>query len=118
MRAASPGATVVSPARRRFRLGAFFSRMWLLLTCRRRSLPVPVILKRLAAPRWVFILGIWGSLSWERRSRLGGVLGVDGLVDRLGLDRGLDRGLVVARGGGVVRGGAVVRGGRVVGRRV
>src|SRR5687768_1355139 len=58
MRGASAALTVVSPFRRRIRFGAFFSRMWLLLIWRRRSLPVPVTLKRFAAPRWVFILGI------------------------------------------------------------
>ena len=50
----------------------FFSRMWLRKALRRMSLPVPVILKRLAAPRWVFILGIVvcsSSLVGSGRSR-------------------------------------------------
>ena len=41
------------------RVDDFFSRMWLRNALRRMILPVPVILKRLAAPRWVFILGMW-----------------------------------------------------------
>ena len=44
------------------RLDGFFSRMCLMLICRRRSLPVPVTLKRFLAPLWVFILGIGFSL--------------------------------------------------------
>src|SRR5687768_2315653 len=84
MRGASAAETVVSPLRRRMRFGAFFSRMWLLLTCRRRSLPVPVTLKRLAAPRWVFILGMW-SLS----ALCGGALGLGGVGHGdVGLDGG------------------------------
>ena len=42
----------------RFRLGDFLVRMWLLLAFWRRTFPLPVILKRLAAPRLVLILGI------------------------------------------------------------
>src|SRR5687767_8719991 len=55
---ASPGATSVSRLRRRVRVEGFFSSMWFMKAWRRRSLPVPVTLKRLAAPRWVFIFGI------------------------------------------------------------
>ena len=37
-----------------FRPAAFFVRMWRANECRRFTLPVAVILKRLAAPLWVF----------------------------------------------------------------
>src|SRR3954447_4402426 len=91
MRALSPGASTTSSLRRRVRVEGFFSRMWLRIARRRRSLPVPVALKRLAAPRWVFIFGIWDFLrrpphratGW--RSGLGGWFG-DGL--RCDLDLG------------------------------
>jgi len=42
----------------RFRLGDFFSRMWLENACRPRTLPVPVMRKRFLAPECVFIFGI------------------------------------------------------------
>src|SRR5919198_659233 len=42
----------------RFRLGDFFSRMWVENACRPRSLPVAVLRKRFLAPECVFILGI------------------------------------------------------------
>src|SRR3954451_25142317 len=58
---ASPPVTWASRPRRRVRTLDFFSRMWERKALRRMILPVPVILKRLAAPRSVFILGI-GSL--------------------------------------------------------
>ena len=43
---------------RRFRLGLFFSRMWLVMAWRALTLPLPVILKRFFAPEWVFIFGM------------------------------------------------------------
>ncbi len=49
-------------ARRRFRFEDFFSRMWFRKALRRMILPVPVTLKRLAAPRCVFIFGIAACL--------------------------------------------------------
>ena len=52
------GSHVGLAVRRRVRVEGFFSRMWFMKAWRRRSLPVPVTLKRLAAPRWVFIFGI------------------------------------------------------------
>src|SRR5207302_7894280 len=58
----------------------FFSSMWLRKALRRRMRPVPVTLKRLAAPRWVFILGISALLL---------LLGLGG--DRLGLLGALGR---------------------------
>src|SRR3954447_23888772 len=58
---ASPPVTWASRPKRRVRTLDFFSRMWERKALRRMILPVPVILKRLAAPRSVFILGI-GSL--------------------------------------------------------
>jgi hypothetical protein len=42
----------------RFRFGDFFSRMWLELACRPRTLPLAVTLKRFFAPEWVFIFGM------------------------------------------------------------
>jgi len=42
----------------RLRFDDFFSRLWLLIPCRRRSFPVPVTLKRFFAPFDVFIFGI------------------------------------------------------------
>src|SRR5262245_24709775 len=57
-RASSPGCKVAGRPRRRLRDEGFFPSMWLRLACRRRILPVPVILNLLAAPRWVFILGM------------------------------------------------------------
>ena len=46
MRASSPGARTTSSFRRRVRVEGFFSRMWLRMARRRRSLPVPVALLR------------------------------------------------------------------------
>src|SRR3954468_20182433 len=43
-------ATMPAWRRRRFRLDVFFVRMWLLNALYRRTLPVPVILKRFLAP--------------------------------------------------------------------
>src|SRR5438105_15523532 len=54
--------------------------IWLRKALRRRMRPVPVTLKRLAAPRWVFILGISALLL---------LLGLGG--DRLGLLGALGR---------------------------
>src|ERR1700674_4017924 len=59
----SAWATVVSRPSRRVLVLGFFSSRWERKARRRRILPVPVILKRLAAPRSVFILGIC-QLSW------------------------------------------------------
>src|SRR5919204_1382731 len=42
----------------RFRLGDFFSRMWLELACRPWTLPLAVSLKRFFAPEWVFLFGM------------------------------------------------------------
>ncbi len=42
----------------RFRLADFLVRMWLLLALNRRTFPLPVSLKRLAAPLFVLIFGI------------------------------------------------------------
>src|SRR3954451_2877409 len=64
---ASPPVTSVSRFRRRVRVDGFFSRMWFMKALRRMILPVPVILKRLAAPLSVFILGIGSGLLGLRR---------------------------------------------------
>src|SRR4051812_4682161 len=68
-----------SRLRRRVRLDGFFSRMWFMKAWRRTSLPLPVTLKRLAAPRWLFIFGTWllrggvgGGGRLGGRRRLGG----------------------------------------------
>ena len=42
----------------RFLFADFFVMMWLLNALERRNFPLPVVLKRLAAPRLLFILGI------------------------------------------------------------
>jgi len=42
----------------RLRFDDFFSRLWLLIACRRRSFPAPLTLKRFFALRDVFIFGI------------------------------------------------------------
>src|SRR5688500_11122669 len=42
----------------RLRFDDFFSRLWLLIPCLRRSFPVPVTLQRFFAPFPVFIFGI------------------------------------------------------------
>src|SRR5438132_2021695 len=76
--ARSPPVTSVSRARRRVRLLGFFSKRWLRNALRRRMRPLPVTLKRLAAPRWVFILGISALL----------LLGGCALVGRGALGRG------------------------------
>src|SRR5438067_569972 len=55
---ASPGASGWSRPKSRLRFWLFFSRMWLFIACRRRSLPVPVTLKRFFAPLCVFCFGI------------------------------------------------------------
>src|SRR5688572_11158668 len=51
-------ATSSSFRKPRLRFDDFFSRLWLLIPCRRRSFPVPVTLKRFFAPFDVFIFGI------------------------------------------------------------
>jgi hypothetical protein len=55
----------------------FFRRRWLRPCLKRRSLPLPVILNRLAVTLWVFILGIV-KLSYPLASRT-----VDGGLDLL-----------------------------------
>ena len=47
----------------RFVLGSFDVRIWRILVWCRLILPVPVLEKRLAAPVWVFNLGIVFSIS-------------------------------------------------------
>src|SRR3954469_7517138 len=54
----SAGCTSAPRPRRRLRAGLFFSRMWLRKAFRRRILPDPVTLNRLAAPLSVFIFGM------------------------------------------------------------
>src|SRR5262249_29335741 len=62
-------ATSTRLRRRRFRLVSFLVRMWCLPSRMRVILPVPVRLKRLAAPRWVFIFGISGVSRGARFAR-------------------------------------------------
>ena len=63
MRAMSAGLTSVAERRRRFLFVDFLVRMWLLFARILLIFPFPVLRKRLAAPRLVFIFGI-SSCSW------------------------------------------------------
>src|SRR3954468_13296299 len=54
----SPPSTSARRPSLRVRRDDFFSRRWARFAWRRRIFPVDVILKRLAAPRCVFILGM------------------------------------------------------------
>src|ERR1700761_8754520 len=81
--------------------------MWLRKARRRRSFPVPVTLKHLAAPRSVFIFGIAADSSWSRRRCGAGVVGGgrepggwDGAVGRRRGGIGGGGGGVAAVGGG------------------
>ena len=65
----SAGATSAGRPSRRTRLEDFFSSRWDRLAWRRRSLPVPVTLKRLAAPLSVFCFGIRYLSGPTRQSR-------------------------------------------------
>src|SRR4029079_5436811 len=67
--------------RRRVRLVGFFSSRCARFALRLVILPVPVTLKRLAAPRWVFIFGISRSSGFGR-ARCGGHGGGLGLAGR------------------------------------
>src|SRR5687767_11483613 len=75
-------ATSVSEVRRRVTTEDFFSRMWFMPARRRRRRPVPVTLKRLAAPLWLFIFGMFSSPGLQRLLRR---LGLAGRSARLGL---------------------------------
>src|SRR5262245_64223818 len=66
---ASDASTGWSRRKPRLRFGDFFSRLWLFIAWRRRSLPVPVTLKRFLAPEFVFCLGILRLLHLSRRLR-------------------------------------------------
>src|SRR2546423_15043410 len=66
----SPPSSSAGRLRRRVRLLAFFSSRWARNAFRRRIRPEPVTLKRLAAPRWVFILGIGFSAGGGGRRRV------------------------------------------------
>jgi RimJ/RimL family protein N-acetyltransferase len=48
---------------RRLRLALFLPRMWLVIACLPRTLPLGVTRKRFLAPEWVFIFGIGGLLK-------------------------------------------------------
>jgi len=56
-------ASMVVPRRFRFRFCDFLVRMWLWNALPRFTRPLAVTLKRLAEPRWLFILGILNYLS-------------------------------------------------------
>ena len=58
MRPMSAGLTSVAERRRRFLFVDFLVRMWLLFARILLIFPFPVLRKRLAAPRLVFIFGI------------------------------------------------------------
>src|SRR5438874_10722754 len=100
---ASLPETSVSRLSRRVRVEGFFSRMWFMKARRRRILPVPVILKRFAAPLSVFIFGI-GCLSLALSGIGGGGRrrrGVDGAVGgRCGGGRGGGSCAIAGRNGG------------------
>src|SRR5437588_5095141 len=66
MRAASPGLATTSRLRRRVTFDGFFSRRWFIFALRRMTLPLLVILNRLAAPRCVFIFGMGADSSLLR----------------------------------------------------
>src|SRR2546423_9880275 len=78
----SPPSSSEGRLRRRVRLLAFFSSRWARNAFRRRIRPEPVTLKRLAAPRWVFILGIGISAGGGGRKRLRRRRGLDGFGGR------------------------------------
>ena len=61
IRSRSPPVICASRLSRRFRVGDFFSRMWLEKAWRALSLPVPVFLKRFFAPECDFIFGMSGA---------------------------------------------------------
>ena len=67
MRPMSAGLTNVAERRRRFLFVDFFVSMWLLYALILLIFPFPVRRKRLAAPRLVFIFGIFLSCSWAGR---------------------------------------------------
>src|SRR6185437_6006578 len=64
----SPSETMALLPSFRFVLGPFDVRMCRVFVWPRTILPVPVFLKRLAAPEWVFNLGIFFSFTWFWRS--------------------------------------------------
>src|SRR5579875_2664278 len=99
----SAAASSTLRPRRRARTDDFFSIRWLRFAWRRRILPLPVTLKRAAAPRSVFIFGIVPAPSSSTRRARGGAggLGRDrraravrlvGAARRLGLAGPLVRG--------------------------
>jgi len=59
-------STSVSVSRWRLRLDSFEVKMWRLNACPRLNLPVPVFLKRLAAPLCVFSLGMTVFLVYNK----------------------------------------------------
>src|SRR4051794_39995285 len=72
----SPPTTSASRPSRRVRLEGLCSSRWSRYACRRMTLPEPVILKRLAAPRCVFIFGIEFPVSRSDVRGLGGRFGL------------------------------------------
>src|SRR5262245_46163546 len=68
-RRASADETSAGWRSRRFRFDDFLVRMCCLFALRRTSLPVPVFLKRFAAPRCDFIFGISIRLPARRSAR-------------------------------------------------
>src|SRR3954451_6382200 len=69
---ASAGDTATSAARRRVRVVDLPSSRWRRLACSRRSLPLPVTLKRFFAPLCVFIFGTSVSSLIRADARVGG----------------------------------------------
>lgn len=63
-------STMLSVSRWRLRLVVFEVRIWRLKACPRLNLPVPVFLKRFAAPLCVFSLGIAVFLVYNKMAAL------------------------------------------------
>ena len=64
-------STMLSVSRWRLRLVALEVRMWRLKACPRLNLPVPVFLKRFAAPLCVFSLGMAVFLVYIKMAKSG-----------------------------------------------
>src|SRR3954447_7139119 len=58
IRGASASEITTGFSSRRLRLALFLPRMWLVMACLPRTLPLAVVRKRFLAPEWVFIFGI------------------------------------------------------------
>src|SRR6478609_8518226 len=98
MRGTSAGETSASMPIRRVRFEDLCSSRWRLLARSRRSLPLPVTLKRFFVPLWVLFFGMVPCLLVVARAGRPSWLGVFAEI------WGLGRGLVGVLGDGVVAG--------------